>query len=432
MTPQYPAPLLRAHAHFLFLFGVRVLAVKNFTKRTFGYICGSISIRHILFIYFTSFIVMASPGQRCGSCGHVMAGFDLHRKCARCRDKKLGDDLCVQGKVCTLCDNLTDSQRSMLSAPEYQIRKDKNSGLLVSPSKVTVVGPVDSSDEFAMPKDDAHAQVMAGSGPSPVPFAQQSTDFVSRQDFEVLNNQLEEKFARFEALLTRTNIFPTPKLPVNVENPPVSDTPFINTSLDPRATGPVRLPGQDTESGTDRKDKGLGKSKHKKQSKPSAAAGSASQSSAYDMSAIKIDVPGPGSKPLDKPSVSTSVTSDQPVPTGPDMSIISGTGATSSYTSASLSQQEPVLSDVEVDLFPDHSDKDSGEEGELSDSEVTEKNEEMNYRETVHAVRAFLGWTHIPDFEPSVGDSDNRTDNPWKGKHPKRTGKVPIELPADD
>ena len=148
----------------------------------------------------------------------------------------------------------------MLSTPQYQIRKDKKSGLLVSPSKVTVVGPVDSSDEFAMPKDDAHAQVMAGSGPSPVPFAQQSTDFVSQQDFEVLNNQLEEKFERFEALLTRTNIFSTSKLPVNVENPPVSDTPFINPSLDPRATCPVRPPGQDTESGTDRKDKGLGKS----------------------------------------------------------------------------------------------------------------------------------------------------------------------------
>ena len=36
------------------------------------------------------------------------------------------------------------------------------------------------------------------------------------------------------------------------------------------------------------------------------------------MSAIKIDVPGPGSKPLDKSSVSTSVTSDQPVHTGPN------------------------------------------------------------------------------------------------------------------
>ena len=69
---------------------------------------------------------------------------------------------------------------------------------------------------------------------------------------------------------------------------------------------------------------------------------------------------------------------------------------------------------------------------ELSDSEVTEKNEEMNYRDTVRAVRAFLGWTFIPEFEPAVGDTDNKSDNPWKGKHPRRTGKVSIELPADD
>ena len=42
---------------------------------------------------------MASPGdikgQRPGSCGHIMASFDLHDKCARCRDKRIGDDKCV-------------------------------------------------------------------------------------------------------------------------------------------------------------------------------------------------------------------------------------------------------------------------------------------------------------------------------------------------
>ena len=30
---------------------------------------------------------MSSPGQRRGSCGHAMAGFDSHSKCAHCRDK---------------------------------------------------------------------------------------------------------------------------------------------------------------------------------------------------------------------------------------------------------------------------------------------------------------------------------------------------------
>ena len=273
---------------------------------------------------------MASLGQRRGSCGHVMAGFDLHKKCARCRDKKFGDDPCVKDKDCSVCDNLTEVQKSMLSTPQYQIRKDKKSGVFVSPSKVTVVGPVETSEVYSMPNESAHAQLQAGSGPSPVPSDQQfSGGFVSRQDFDVLNNQLEEKFARFETLLSRSNIFSMPKLPVNVENPPVSDTPFINPSPDPRATGPVRTLGQDTEVYLKKKDKGVGKSKQKKKSKLAAAAGSADQiaTSAYDLP-IKKDVPGPGVKPLDSltstdsnpyfvSSVSSTSASDQPVLTGP-------------------------------------------------------------------------------------------------------------------
>ena len=50
---------------------------------------------------------MDSPGQRRGSCGHKMAGFDMHEKCARCRDKGLGKDPCiVGGAICKICDNL--------------------------------------------------------------------------------------------------------------------------------------------------------------------------------------------------------------------------------------------------------------------------------------------------------------------------------------
>ena len=67
---------------------------------------------------------------------------------------------------------------------------------------------------------------------------------MSRKDLDVLSNQLEEKFARFEALLSRTNIFSTPKVPVSAVSAPVSDQPFFIPS-DPRATGPVRSPGLD-------------------------------------------------------------------------------------------------------------------------------------------------------------------------------------------
>ena len=44
----------------------------------------------------TLLIIMSSPGQKRGSCGHVMALFDNHKKCARCRDKGVGDDPCVK------------------------------------------------------------------------------------------------------------------------------------------------------------------------------------------------------------------------------------------------------------------------------------------------------------------------------------------------
>ena len=86
---------------------------------------------------------MDSPGQRRGSCGHKMAGFDMHEKCARCRDKGLGKDPCiVGGAICKICDNFTAIQREMLATPQYQIRKDKKAGLLVSPRDVTVLSPV--------------------------------------------------------------------------------------------------------------------------------------------------------------------------------------------------------------------------------------------------------------------------------------------------
>ena len=101
-----------------------------------------------------------------------MTGFDLHKKCARCRDKKLGDDNCVLNKDCSLCNSLSDSQKSMLATPQYQIRKDKKSGVLVSPSKVTVVGPVDELEDIQIQDDSAHAQIQVGSGPSPVPVQQ--------------------------------------------------------------------------------------------------------------------------------------------------------------------------------------------------------------------------------------------------------------------
>ena len=85
--------------------------------------------------------VMASPGQRRGSCGHIIAGFDAHDKCARCCDKGLGTDPCiVGGAICTICDGFTPAQLDMLTTPQYQIRKDKKEGLLISLKDAPILG----------------------------------------------------------------------------------------------------------------------------------------------------------------------------------------------------------------------------------------------------------------------------------------------------
>ena len=187
---------------------------------------------------------MASPGQRRGSCGHAMAGFDGHKKCARCRDKKLGDDPCVKDQVCSNCDSFTDQQRTMISTPQYRICKDKKAGLLVSPSKVTVVGVVNQEDLGVAEEEETDdvPVIASGSGEQQVFSISHHTpeDFVSKRDFDTLSNQLVEKFARFEALLTRTNIFSTPKAPVSTGPVTTSEQPFFNPA-ESGATGPASL-----------------------------------------------------------------------------------------------------------------------------------------------------------------------------------------------
>ena len=54
---------------------------------------------------------MASPGQKCGNCGHVIATFDQHSKCARCRDEGLGTDPCVLKKDCQICNCIPGAKR---------------------------------------------------------------------------------------------------------------------------------------------------------------------------------------------------------------------------------------------------------------------------------------------------------------------------------
>ena len=83
--------------------------------------------------------------------------------------------------------------------------------------------------------------------------------------------------------------------------------------------------------------------------------------------------------------------------------------------------EEGELSDPEQEP-EDPQDSDSGEKDKII-------SEDQNYRETVRGVRAFMGWTHIPDLEYSPTSG---TDNPWTGHCSQPVGKVSVLLPPED
>ena len=68
---------------------------------------------------------MSSPGQKRGTWGHVMALFDSHKKCARCREKGVGDDPCVKKLDCQICKAFTPPQVQQLATPTYKSRKER-------------------------------------------------------------------------------------------------------------------------------------------------------------------------------------------------------------------------------------------------------------------------------------------------------------------
>ena len=55
----------------------------------------------------------------------MMAGFDTHSFCARCRDKGKGSDPCISKSDCQDYYVLTEDQRIQLSTQSYKIKKEK-------------------------------------------------------------------------------------------------------------------------------------------------------------------------------------------------------------------------------------------------------------------------------------------------------------------
>ena len=147
---------------------------------------------------------MSSPGQRRGTCGHVMASLDSHLACA----------------CCSL----------QLSTPSYKIKKDKREAKklestpskdtesLVNPSDVAILGAVDLQGTVKSPPTVA---------PPPTSKAVKPTASSSMVDSKIahLDEKWSNRFNRLEALLLARTIEPTFQSNVKVaqaHSPPAS------------------------------------------------------------------------------------------------------------------------------------------------------------------------------------------------------------------
>ena len=87
------------------------------------------------------------------------------------------------------------------------------------------------------------------------------------------------------------------------------------------------------------------------------------------------------------------------------------------------------------DSLPDIADK--CEEGELSDLDqdisLTDADqalsEEQNYRESMRGIRLYMGWSHVPDVDSALANSE---DNPFAAPKQQPAGKISVQLPTDD
>ena len=320
---------------------------------------------------------MSSPGQRKGSCGHIMASFDKHSRCARCRDKGHGDDPCVNNLVCALCDQLTPEQLLQLSTLTYKIWKEKQKSkeVLVDPSTVTVVAQAEQ-ESMDLPASVNSSVDLSLPAPS------------FRKELQDMDEKWSVRMARLEALLTMGHrppaqqpSFSPVKVPVAHQAPAgaLSQNPFIQSSVPSGQASPASGP-----DGT-----------------------KTSMENVTMSSPLENLYPSSDHEPVfQQPGPVTSAVSSGPVHF-PARDVM----PPEQFEEGEVSEPEP----------DDQQDSDSGDKDKIL-------SEDQNYRETVR-VRAFMGWTHIADLEYSPTSC---TDNPWTGHRSQPVGKVSVLLPPED
>ena len=178
---------------------------------------------------------MSSPGQKRGSCRHVMALLDNHKKCARFREKGVGDDPCVKKLDCQICKAFTRAQVQQLATPIYRSRKERGeqkksevssdaTATLVDPSEVTLLGRVGTDKPSSV---ESTPKKKKRSDESPKSSKPRHSSKPTSDDLKSLDDKWSERFSRLEALLLKS--FAVPVRPVNPSTVVTREHPFFDS-----------------------------------------------------------------------------------------------------------------------------------------------------------------------------------------------------------
>ena len=142
---------------------------------------------------------MASPGQKRGGCGHIMAGFDSHNYCVCCHDKGKGPTPSYQLKK-----EKRDSKKNATPSKETSSSASVTlSPTLVDLAHVSVVGFVDGqgtvrSPGLSAPPAEKKKKVEDKKSPSESVKSDKSTKSASssRQATVSTNHRIDEKIVK--------------------------------------------------------------------------------------------------------------------------------------------------------------------------------------------------------------------------------------------
>ena len=215
---------------------------------------------------------MSSPGQRRGTCGHVMANFDSHLVCACCSGKGKGKDPCVEkpDSDCQICLAFSPEQRLQLSTPSHKIKKEKreakkleatpskDSESLVDPSDVAILGAVDQQGSVKSPTTVAPPEKKAKKEKASTSKTIKPIASSSKVDSKIaeLNQKWSDRFNQLEVLLLARTIEPT--FSANVKVTPT----HLTTASAAHSTEPFIRPAQPASASTEFPGSGFSAEEH--------------------------------------------------------------------------------------------------------------------------------------------------------------------------